>query len=667
VKTACPTCGAEVEFRYDDSFVRVCGHCRAAVVRTDRGVESLGRVADLAPSESPLRLFLEGRLDGLGFMTVGRAQIQHGAGGTWEEWYAKFDDSRWGWISEAQGRFYVTFETGAAEELPSFDELEPGERLELEDGVDYTVAEKGTATLLGCDGEIPYRFVPGARYLFADAADGTGRFGTIDFGDPLDEGEPTVYLGRQVTLAELGWGSLEAEQRPTTTIASGRLACPSCDGSIELRAPGQTLRMVCPYCEAMLDVGRGTLQLLAKREGPSRGRPIFPLGSKATFDGVRYTLIGFVRRHALTAWGRFPFDEYLLHEPKVGFRWLVESDGHWSFVTTLPAGAVGGYHGDPKVEYRGVSFKQFQSCPLEVTAVFGEVYWKVAVGETVYGTDYVAPPAMLSCEQGANELNWSLGVYQTRGQVEKAFGTAADSVQLPAPDGIAPNQPFKHRRLAHVTLLGLAALGATALLTAWTTDTREVAVERVVVSDPAGEPLPDSGLVPAELPPGTPSGTSAVVYFTKPFHLDGRKNIEIVLTAPDLDNEWMAIGGDLVNEGSGDVEMFDVTLEHWSGVDSDGSWTEATRRAEVHVGARPEGDYVVRLELQRGKQSRAAALSDRLLRIEIRQDVFRTTHFLAALGAIALPGLLFGLWQWSFERRRWKNSDQSDDGDDDDD
>lgn len=50
-----------MSFRYDDSFVRVCGSCRSAVLRTDRGVESLGKVADLAPTSSPLELFLEGR------------------------------------------------------------------------------------------------------------------------------------------------------------------------------------------------------------------------------------------------------------------------------------------------------------------------------------------------------------------------------------------------------------------------------------------------------------------------------------------------------------------------------------------------------------------------------------------------------------------------------
>ena len=47
MKAACPSCGADIEFRYDDSFVRVCDYCRTAVLRTDRGLDTLGKFADL--------------------------------------------------------------------------------------------------------------------------------------------------------------------------------------------------------------------------------------------------------------------------------------------------------------------------------------------------------------------------------------------------------------------------------------------------------------------------------------------------------------------------------------------------------------------------------------------------------------------------------------------
>ena len=95
VNVGCPTCGADVEFRYDDSFVRICGSCRSAVTRTDRGVESLGQVADLVPMSSPLRLFAEGHFGSTTFLLVGMAQLKHAAGGIWQEWYAKLDGGQW--------------------------------------------------------------------------------------------------------------------------------------------------------------------------------------------------------------------------------------------------------------------------------------------------------------------------------------------------------------------------------------------------------------------------------------------------------------------------------------------------------------------------------------------------------------------------------------------
>jgi hypothetical protein len=89
VIVSCPTCGAPVEFRFDDSMVRVCEHCKAAVARTDRGADTLGTFADLFPLASPLRLFAHGTFRGVGFQLVGVAQLRHGQGGLWQEWFAK--------------------------------------------------------------------------------------------------------------------------------------------------------------------------------------------------------------------------------------------------------------------------------------------------------------------------------------------------------------------------------------------------------------------------------------------------------------------------------------------------------------------------------------------------------------------------------------------------
>ena len=43
---------------------------------------------------------------------------------------------------------------------------------------------------------------------------------------------------------------------------------------------------------------------------------------------------------------RYYWQEYLLYNPAVGFRWLVESDGHWSYVSAVsPAKYSVGQHG----------------------------------------------------------------------------------------------------------------------------------------------------------------------------------------------------------------------------------------------------------------------------------------------------------------------------------
>ena len=120
----CPACGGPIEFAIGSSAVVICDHCRSVVARTDRAVEDLGKVAALVDTGSRLQRGLPGKYHGIGFRITGRTQMRHQAGGMWDEWYAAFDDGRWGWLAEAQGKYYVTFK------MPARD-LPPRERLAI--------------------------------------------------------------------------------------------------------------------------------------------------------------------------------------------------------------------------------------------------------------------------------------------------------------------------------------------------------------------------------------------------------------------------------------------------------------------------------------------------------------------------------------------------------
>src|SRR4029077_13843275 len=137
-------------------------YCRSVVGRGDRGLESLGKVADVVQGESPLDVGIKGRYEGPPFTLTGRTQYAPPAGGVWDEWYAAFGDGRWGWLAEAQGRFYVTFKSAVAD-LPPQSDVKIGGHWG-----DTVIAEAGTATAISGEGEIPWKFVPGSRYDYAD-------------------------------------------------------------------------------------------------------------------------------------------------------------------------------------------------------------------------------------------------------------------------------------------------------------------------------------------------------------------------------------------------------------------------------------------------------------------------------------------------------------------
>src|ERR1044071_3331901 len=167
----CPACGAQVLFKTGSSVVVVCEFCRSVVARTDRGIEDAGKVADITESGSPLDVGLRGVYLGVAFELTGRAQLQHAAGGFWDEWYAAFSDGRWGWLAEAQGRFYLTFQTQvpSPNALPSFDSIQLGQPVyAIPAQSPLVVAEKGTAGMLAAEREIPYMLTPGEQYAYAD-------------------------------------------------------------------------------------------------------------------------------------------------------------------------------------------------------------------------------------------------------------------------------------------------------------------------------------------------------------------------------------------------------------------------------------------------------------------------------------------------------------------
>ena len=639
MRVFCPSCGSPVDFRYDDSFVRVCDRCGSALARTDRGIDTIGQYADLAPAASGLRLGASGRWQGQPFVLSGRAEYAHPAGGSWEEWYIKLGDGRWGWLSHAHGRWALSFKVATSRALPTFEQIAPGMPLTLgaAPGVTLVVGERNLARLSGAEGELPFLSAPGAESRFADLSDERGRFATLDYGPRGESGEPDVYLGRETHLGELGLAAAEAAELPEATRAGQRLGCPNCGGSIELRVPGRSLVVTCPYCNSLLDC-EGPLAILARSAEVDRGRLAIPLGAVGTLYGVEYTITGQLRRKATFPGGFVEWDEYLLFSPRGGYRWLVYAGGHFSFVSPLPPGAVR-ENGPLEAIYQGRTYKLFDRGVAEVTAVWGEFYWKVSVGETVATSDYVSPPAMLSQESSESEMHWSLGIYLPVQEVERIFQCK------PFPDPrieVAPNQPFAHRHWFGVTVV-LAGLFLVCL------------VLRALMANEhplyAGNFLPANGDGTLALGASSTPGGPMQVFFTPSFELSARSNVRVDLSMP-LSNSWAFVSVDLVNEASGELRSYSAELSYYSGVEDGESWSEGSW-SDTHVfGAGGSGAHVLRLELQTPSGGATGPLH-----VAVIENVLPFSQVLLAFLALAAPAGLLALLHLSFERKRWENSD----------
>ena len=647
----CPACGAPVEFKSGQSIVVICSYCRSAVARTDRELKDLGKVAELVETGSPLDVGLRGKWKDVPFELTGRAQLGHEMGGQWDEWYATFSNGWLGWLAEAQGRFYITFQYPIPEgvQLPSFDQLQLGQAVPgLPWPTPMMVAETGRATALGAQGEIPYLLTPGETYYYADLSGVNNSFGTLDY----NQTPPLVFLGQQVTLAELGITTTRTPEREERRVAAGQLSCPNCAGPLELRAPDKTERVTCPNCNSLLDVNQGQLSYL-KSLGEPTFQPLIPLGTVGEVPEGKMTVIGAMSRSVTIEGTQYFWSEYLLYNPQVGFRWLVHSDAHWNYVQAVPPGEVaetGRY-----ASYRGKNYKIFQDAQAQVENVIGEFYWKVESGEKVRGVDYVAAPYMLSKEvstvyitdpndanktrRATGEINWSLGTYIPVPQVEKAFSVSG----LPRPANIAPNQPYKHWWVYKYWLAFIGIVLLAGFLTfVLSGSTKEVFSQTVTL-----QPLPNA------------DGTQ--VFFSEPFELAARRNIKIIGESP-VDNSWVYLEGDLINDETGLVQSFPIDISYYSGVEGGEAWTEGERVDSAYTSSMPGGKYVLRLEGQWEKWQQPATIA-----VKIEQNVTHGFNLLLALIGLSIGPIIMIFYHVGFERRKWSESMFTETGEDDDD
>ncbi|HVW27750.1 MAG TPA: DUF4178 domain-containing protein [Polyangiaceae bacterium] len=411
----CPSCGAPIEFSVGASVSKVCAYCKATVYRTDRGLEDLGKVAALANVPSLIAVDDEGTLGGRPFRVAGRVQLDQGAG-PWDEYYVAFGGgAAWGWLAYAEGVWYVTSLSPTKVPVPAFERLHVETDVLLGEAGPFRVAEVKRARVVSAEGELPARIPPGLQRRYADLFGVDPAFATIDYGDGT--GAPEIFVGRRFQEHEL---VLTARgPRTVAKVDVGMLRCPNCGGDLPMLSGERAERVGCRYCGAVTDIAER--RVIAAQDAARLASPI-PIGATGMLGGVSYACIACLERSSEFSGERFTWLELLLFAPGVGFRWVVRDETAWLFVVPVNLAELD-FRGMPStVRWRGQRYALRNQNVARVEYVLGEVYWRCQVGETVYASDYVLGPTVLSREETEGEVRWSYSTPIPWPVLARAFG-----------------------------------------------------------------------------------------------------------------------------------------------------------------------------------------------------------------------------------------------------
>lgn len=631
-RVRCPACNSDVSLDLETTCVTVCAHCLSVLERSSVGLRAIGVSGKLRDHGSKLHSGLRLRIGRSYVNVMGRTQPEDSSGNRWDEWYVEQDDGTWAWLAEDQGRYFLTEPLGGGPTLNAaeVEALQPGERVMLR-GEAFTVDERDQSVIRAAEGQIPFFFRLDETSTFVDLSGQAGRFATLDAShDP-----PRAYVGREVQASELvfphpGDPTYRAPA-PTGARVAVEGKCGGCTFPLKVWVPAESVRVFCTSCGEAHDIDgdavrhvRGVGREIGKR------MPFIPFGSEGELFGEKLTLVGWVRRVALTAEGEFPWDEHLMAVDGGGFRWLVLNQGTLTLGRPIPAGQVVPL--GARVAVQGVDFEPFTMGKARTERAAGEFPWRLTPGEVTETADWTRPPYAISREQHGTEANWVLARHVDAEAFEAGFpGRAA-----PTPAGVGMAQPFKHAAALRVSLY--AALVAFGIFAAQrlSADNRVATRLEATIEATATEATPQS-------------------IFGEPFMLNGGEAIT-VRVASGVRSNWAFVDGALVNSDTGVAQPFGIEVSQYSGVDGGESWSEGDPNGAASFSALPPGPYTLQLNVIRGPE-RSANTPSIALRAEVVEGDPSFGWPLLVFLVIGAATIVLLMMRSAHDRQRFAHSD----------
>jgi hypothetical protein len=422
------------------------------------------------------------------------------------------------------------------------------------------------------------------------------------------------------------------------------LNCTQCGAGLSVYGGGRVKIHVCSYCGSALDA-QHDYKVLARYDDLPRPRTPFKLGSSATLLGVKFTVIGTIAWQERYQGQTWRWVDHQVFSPTHGYAWLTWEDGEAVFTRKVRGHVSPAWYTEsqiehaaqrPHVRFEGQRFAYYDSGRPRPTFVEGEFNYVPTLDARPYYASFLGKTQMLKMVGEGDEREYELSELLPREATLRAMG--ANPKSWPASWKTHPLKVFERHPVAAFARNALLGASVAALILAAVMSTFDERISRTS--------LPQIGAMDPV-----------------PFSVTQAAGLVQVDIETDIKNGWVWLEGEITNAGDEVVAAFEDGAEYYTGRDSEGRWSEGSRRIRVRADL-PIGDYVLSLTALEnvgdkkwsGKQANSAVVS-------IRHGVSYLTWLISAGVFMLVCGSLFLAQRGVHSHGRWSGSDWVDEDD----
>lgn len=445
-----------------------------------------------------------------------------------------------------------------------------------------------------------------------------------DFGfaiitsDKLD-----LYVGKYIDKNGITFSNQKSFEKPTNP----NVKCAKC-GSEMLNSIGRkAFGIVCGKCNGLNVFDEKNN--IALRHVFSKSENIdIPIGSLGKLNGKTYKVIAFMQKnekHKTYTW-----KEYLLKSEDDEFAYLSEYNGHYLLLNVIDY-YTDISNGTQSFGFEGNTYHLFNQYKINIQSAQGEFPYNLIAnrGDRVF--EFIAPPYLMACEKSNEEFRFYKGLSIKQSKVQKAFPEAI----IPEQVGVGAAQ-LMFLGLSNFKFIVINALFIGIAL-----------IMQIIFASQTSEKM-----VFKEFYDQNNYNDTSKVIVSSPFEVKKDQSAMQIDLQSNVKNNWFGVTIELINHQTGERFEVDKTIEFYSGVDDEGSWSEGSLSENVVLSQVPKGEYHLNLYPEWGNLNKF----ENSFQIWVYEDVPVWSNFYFIVGIAVLISTIHYIRFRIFESKRWMES-----------